>query len=67
VKVEHATKTKHLVPNFPVKFSKTPGEITSASPMLGQHTSEVLKNLLKMEDERIEELIKEGAIVQWKD
>ena len=66
VEVEHAIGAKHLVPNFPVKFSETPGEVTSAAPMLGQHTSQVLGKLLGFDEKRIDNLVKQGAIVQWK-
>ena len=43
VEVEHKTAGKYIVPNFPVKFSETPGKVEMAAPMLGQHTREVLK------------------------
>jgi crotonobetainyl-CoA:carnitine CoA-transferase CaiB-like acyl-CoA transferase len=66
IEVDHKAAGKHKVPNFPVVFSKTPGEVTSASPMLGQHTREVLKEKLGKTDEELDALEKQGAIVQWK-
>jgi CoA:oxalate CoA-transferase len=66
VEVEHEAAGMYKVPNFPVKFSKTPGEVTMAAPMLGQHTREVLKELLGKTDEELDALEKQGAIVQWK-
>ena len=66
VEVEHEAAGRYKVPNFPVKFSETPGEVTSAAPMLGQHTREVLKGLLGKKNEELDALEKQGAIVQWK-
>jgi CoA:oxalate CoA-transferase len=66
VEVEHEAAGKYKIPNFPVKFSETPGEVTTAAPMLGQHTQEVLKELLGKKDEELDALEKQGAIVQWK-
>ena len=65
--VDHKVAGKHRVPNFPVVFSKTPGEVTSAAPMLGQHTRDVLKEKLGKTDEELDALEKQGAIVQWKE
>ena len=66
VEVEHKAAGKYKIPNFPVKFSETPGEVTMAAPMLGQHTRMVLKELLGKTDEELDALEKQGAIVQWK-
>lgn len=67
VEVEHKTAGKYIVPNFPVKFSETPGKVEMAAPILGQHTRAVLKEKLGITDEELEALEKRGAIVQWKD
>ncbi|MFH1179818.1 MAG: CoA transferase [Candidatus Bathyarchaeota archaeon] len=64
--VDHKAAGKHRIPNFPVVFSETPGEVTRAAPMLGQHTREVLKEKLGKTDEELNALEKQGAIVQWK-
>jgi crotonobetainyl-CoA:carnitine CoA-transferase CaiB-like acyl-CoA transferase len=66
VEVDHPTAGRYTVPNFPVMFSETPGEVTSASPMLGQHTEEVLTTLLGYTPERVRELEKEGKIACWR-
>ncbi len=66
VEVEHKAAGNYKIPNFPVKFSETPGEVTDAAPMLGQHTRMVLKELLGKTDEELDALEKQGAIVQWK-
>ncbi|MBD3171339.1 hypothetical protein GF326_02600 [Candidatus Bathyarchaeota archaeon] len=67
VEVDHKAAGKHKVPNFPVKFSETPGEVVSPAPMLGQHTREVLKKKLGKTDEELDSLEKQGAIIQWKE
>jgi len=64
--VDHPAAGEYTVPNFPVTLSETPGEVTSAAPMLGQHTEEVLTSLLGYSEERIKALEKEGKIVVWR-
>ncbi|MGB9754541.1 MAG: carnitine dehydratase [Roseiflexus castenholzii] len=45
-----------IVPNIVPKLSETPGRIRSLGPRLGEHTDEVLKEVLGMSDEQIGEL-----------
>ena len=66
VEVDHPAAGRYTAPNFPVTFSETPGEVTSASPTLGQHTEEVLTTLLGYTPERVRELEKEGKIACWR-
>jgi len=51
-----------VVPNVLPRLSETPGEINSLGPTLGQHTAEVLQDLLGMEPEEIEELRRNRVI-----
>jgi crotonobetainyl-CoA:carnitine CoA-transferase CaiB-like acyl-CoA transferase len=46
----------------PVRFSETPVEYKRAAPILGQHTSEVLNEVLGYSDEDITNLYDSGAI-----
>jgi crotonobetainyl-CoA:carnitine CoA-transferase CaiB-like acyl-CoA transferase len=46
----------------PMRFSQTAVEYTSAPPVLGQHTEEVLRGLLGLDDARIARLRAEGVI-----
>ncbi len=46
----------------PVRFSETPVEYDLAPPVLGQHTTEVLKDVLAYSDEEITKLYDSGAI-----
>ena len=63
LKVEHPIAGEYTVPNFPVKFYNTPGKVETASPVLGQHTEEILVELLGYTKDRVIELEKEGKIV----
>jgi formyl-CoA transferase len=64
--VDHPVAGPYRVPGFPVGLSETPGEVTSAAPMLGQHTEEVLMSLLGYSEERVAALVKQGKVVCWK-
>ncbi|MFL7809298.1 MAG: CoA transferase, partial [Anaerolineae bacterium] len=46
----------------PFHLSETPGTVRTPAPTLGQHTEEVLREVLGYERERIEELIEIGAV-----
>jgi len=47
----------------PVRFSETPGSVRLPAPLLGQHTAEVLRERLGMDDEEIARLREQGVIV----
>jgi CoA:oxalate CoA-transferase len=63
VEIDHPKAGKIVAPNFPVKFSETTTEISSPAPLLGQHTIEVLMNLLDYSEVQIEQLEKGGVVV----
>jgi formyl-CoA transferase len=44
VEVDHPTRGKYLTVGNPIKMSDSPTEV-KRSPLLGEHTSEVLKEL----------------------
>jgi CoA:oxalate CoA-transferase len=46
----------------PIRLSETPGEVRSPAPLLGEHSAEVLKQILGYTPERIESLKREGVI-----
>ena len=64
VEVEHPLAGTVKVPNFPVKFSETPGVIRSAAPVLGAHSKELLMGILGMSEERFMELVRAGVTSQ---
>lgn len=53
VEVEHPVAGKLKMPGVPVKMSLTPGSVDFPAPLLGQHTNEVIKELLGWDDARI--------------
>ncbi|KAB3532096.1 CaiB/BaiF CoA transferase family protein [Alkaliphilus serpentinus] len=60
VEVQHPTAGNFKMPGVPIKMSETQGEITRPAPILGEHTHEILKELLDLSDEEISELQVEG-------
>lgn len=62
VEVQHPIAGSFKMPGIPIKLSETPGRIRTPSPTLGQHTYEILKEYLGLDDKAIEELAEEGAI-----
>lgn len=58
--VDHPVEGRIPQLGFPVKFSGTPGRITSPPPTLGQHTSEVLERL-GYTQQQIAEMAKSGV------
>jgi CoA:oxalate CoA-transferase len=59
--VDHLTCGKIKVTGVPVKLSKTPGAVEQPPPILGQHTREVLTQVLGYSGQEVERLKKEGA------
>ncbi|MBW2651370.1 MAG: CoA transferase, partial [Deltaproteobacteria bacterium] len=46
----------------PIHLSETPGEVYAPAPLLGQHSEEVLKEILGYSQEEIGSLKEEGVI-----
>jgi CoA:oxalate CoA-transferase len=61
VEVEHPLAGTVKVPNFPPQFSETPGVVKTAAPLLGQHSKEVLMEVLGLSEERVMELMRAGV------
>lgn len=49
-------------PGFPIKFSKTPADYDSPSPIPGEHTEDILESLTNLSKEEILEFIKKGVV-----
>jgi len=62
--MEHPTAGRHRVTGSPVKMSKTPGTPSTTAPLVGQHTTEALSQLLGLTTGKIERLIADGIIPQ---
>ena len=53
---------KHPSLGFPWKFSDTPASIRRPTPRFGEHTAEVLREIAKLDDERIARLFERGIV-----
>lgn len=62
VRVDHPVAGATRLPAMPVKFSDTKAAIQGPSPLLGEHTGEVLKNELGFDDRSIRKLADEKII-----
>ena len=61
IEVEHPTQGKVKQVGISIKLSDTPGKVRSPSPMLGEHTEEILEGL-GYNKQQIDELRHEGTI-----
>jgi len=61
VEVDHPTRGKYLTVGNPIKLSDSRTEVTR-SPLLGEHTDEILRNVLLFDDSRIAEVQASGAL-----
>jgi formyl-CoA transferase/CoA:oxalate CoA-transferase len=48
----------------PVRLSATPGAVRSPSPALGEHTAEMLRTVLGLDERQIAQLIQDGVVQQ---
>lgn len=65
VEVEHPVAGPFKMPGVPVKLSETPGRVRTPAPLLGQHSREILKEVLEMDDVEIEKLIETRVISDY--
>jgi formyl-CoA transferase len=61
VEVDHPTRGKYLTVGNPIKLSDSPAEV-GRSPLLGEHTDEILAGVLGCSEEAIRELKASGAL-----
>ena len=61
VEVDHPERGAYLTVGNPIKLSDSPAEVRR-SPLLGEHTDEVLKQVLGMDDEAIAAAKADGAV-----
>ena len=62
IELEHPTAGVLSFPGYPYKFSETPAQARRPPPLLGEHTDEVLSELLEYSPAEVQELHKLGAI-----
>src|SRR2546423_10269899 len=63
VEVDHPTRGKYLSVGNPIKLSDSPTEV-KRSPLLGEHTDEILTKVLKFTPREIAEIKASGATAQ---
>ena len=61
VEYDHPTEGRVKVPGFPIRFSKTPSRVDLPTPLVGQHTREVLSEA-GFAPERVDELLAAGVL-----
>jgi formyl-CoA transferase len=61
VEVDHPERGKYLTVGNPIKLSDSPAEVRR-SPLLGEHTEEVLRSVLGLNDDEIAAARQQGAI-----
>ncbi len=65
VEVDHPERGKYLSVGCPVKLSDSPAEVTR-SPLLGEHTTEILAKVLGYSGDDLDRVVKSGAVGQPK-
>lgn len=60
--VEHPTCGPMKLVNTPVKYSYSKPSIRTPPPLLGQHTDEILRDIVGMDDGAIKSLKAEGVV-----
>lgn len=62
IEIEHPTIGEVAFPGFPYKFSATPAEVRRPPPLLGEHTGEVLEELLGFSPKEISRMRENGVV-----
>ena len=62
VEMEHPVTGKYKVVGSPMKLSKTPVQYRISPPLLGEHTEEILRDILKYNQAKIDRLKEEKVI-----
>ena len=60
--IEHPTCGPMKFVNTPVKYSYSTPSIRTPPPLLGQHTDEILRDIVRMDENAIEHLKAEGVV-----
>ena len=61
-RIAHQITGEVEVPGVPIKLSETPGNVDAPAPSLGEHTTEVLTDVLKMSPDEVAKLKQDGVI-----
>ena len=61
VEVDHPTRGKYLTVGNPIKLSDSPSEV-GRSPLLGEHTDEILRDVLGLTEDEVQAAHASGAV-----
>jgi formyl-CoA transferase len=61
VEVDHPTRGKYLSVGNPIKLSASPSEVLP-SPLLGEHTDQILRDVLRYDEKHVAEIKASGAV-----
>jgi formyl-CoA transferase len=61
VEVDHPGRGKYLTVGNPIKLSDSPADVRR-SPLLGEHTNEILRDMLGMSEAQVNSAREQGAI-----
>ena len=61
VEVDHPERGPYLTVGNPIKLSDSPSDV-ERSPLMGEHTEEILKDIVGLSDQEIKDAKEEGAI-----
>ena len=61
VEIDHPDRGSYLTVGNPIKFSDSPADVRR-SPLLGEHTEEILRKVLRYSDKEVVEIRASGAI-----
>jgi formyl-CoA transferase len=61
VEVDHPTRGTYLTVGNPIKLSDSVSDVRR-SPLLGEHTEQILRDVLQLDDAKLAEIRASGAI-----
>jgi formyl-CoA transferase len=61
VEVDHPVRGKYISVGNPIKLSDSPAEVVR-SPLLGEHTDEILRDVLKFSESQVADIRSSGAL-----
>ena len=61
VKIDHPERGPYLSVGCPIKLSDSPA-VVKRSPLLGEHTEEILRDVLGYDGDVLDEVIASGAV-----
>lgn len=62
VEIDHPKAGRTSLPGIPIKLSQTPGKIREPAPLLGEHTAQILGDILNYSPEEIQNLRDQGVL-----